>query len=309
MPDLRQHPDELYHRLVPMHGTEYRVLATARSSVESGGTGRDEPMIMVKQHGEGRVFHTPLGHVWRDAVDTRASYADPQFRQLVARGAEWAATGRVTLPAVPPDWVAAEEREAGFRLLFDGRTTRGWRGYRATAFPAKGWVVERGSLRCQGEGGGDIVTEESFGDFELRFEWAVAPGANSGVIYRCDESEPACWQTGPEYQVLDDGVRPQESTTSAGALYALVAPKGVVLRPAGQFNAGGIVVRAGVAEHWLNGVKVLECELGGEEWREKVAASKFGAMSKFGRVVRGHIALQDHGDVVWYRRVRVRELD
>ncbi len=310
MDDLRAHPDELYHRLVPMHDSEYRLLAHALSSRESGGTGEYEPMVLVRQHGEGRVFHTPLGHVWRNQEATRASFLDPQFRLLVARGTEWAATGAVTLPATVPNRLSAEEQQAGFELLFDGRDPAAWRGYRRDAFPASGWQVEDGCLRhAAGGGGGDLVTREQFGDFELRFEWAVAEGANSGVIYRCTEAEDACWKTGPEFQVLDDGKAPRQQPISAGALYGLVAPQGVVLRPPGQFNTARIVVRGRAVEHWLNGVRVIETRMAGEDWERRLAASKFATMPGFAAAERGHIALQDHGDEVRYRTIRVRRLD
>ena len=310
MPDMIGHPDELYHKLVHMHDAPYRVLAVAMSSESFGGTGRPEPMILVTEYGKGRIFHTPLGHVWRKVPASRASYADPHFRQLVARGAEWAATGEVTIPAVPPNQLSAAEREAGFELLFDGRTSGGWRGFRQDGFPDKGWIVEDGALKCLAKGGGgDLITTKQYEDFDFRFEWAVTKGANSGIIYLCDESEGTTWRTGPEYQVLDDGERPRENLTSAGALYALVKPQGVVLRPLGQFNAGRIVVRDGTVEHWLNGVKVLESSLEDDEWRGRVQASKFGKMPKFGTVKRGHIALQDHGNEVRYRSLRIAELE
>lgn len=308
MADMIRHPDELYHQLVHMHDAEYRLLAAAMSSQERGGTGNVEPMVLVRDYGKGRVFHTPLGHVWRNVPGSRASYADPQFRQLVARGTEWAATGEVTLSPAPPNWLTPEEREAGFQLLFDGKTTEGWRGFRKEGFPEKGWVVERGCLKhVANEGGGDVLTVKQFGDFELRFEWAVSERANSGVIYRCDESERTSWRTGPEYQVLDGGENAREGLNSAASLYGLVAPKGVVLKPVGQFNTGRIVVKDGQLEHWLNGVKVLGCEIGGgARWAELVAGSKFSKMPKFGRLERGHIALQDHGNTVWYRSLRIR---
>ena len=257
MPNMQQHPDELYHKLVHMHDAEHRVLARAMSSQASGGSGDNEPMIIVRDFGEGRVFHTPLGHVWRGMEATRASYGDPQLRRLIARGTEWAATGEVTLPAVDPNTLTAVEKAAGFRLLFDGKTAAGWRGYGADSFPDAGWVVEDGCLVHHAKGGGgDIVTEEQFGDFELRFEWAVADGANSGVIYRCSEDEQACWLTGPEYQILDDARGPEPLHSSA-ALYGLVAPSEKLLAPVGEFNEGRIVLRGRRVEHWLNGVIVV----------------------------------------------------
>lgn len=308
MDDMRWHPDELYHGLVHMHDAPHRVLARARSTIESGGSGRDEPVIIVRQYGEGRVFHTPLGHVWPGSEETRFSYLDPQLRSLLTRGIAWAATGAVTLNPRRPNTLNAQEREAGFRLLFDGRTTAGWRAYGGEEFPEQGWVVEDGCLvHRAGGGGGDIVTDAEFSDFELRFEWAVAEGANSGVIYRCDEAEAACWLTGPEYQILDDARGP-DPQHSAAALYDLVVPEGKALRPVGRFNTGRIVVRGRQVQHWLNGTLVVDCTMAGPDWEARLAASKFSTMPRFAQLDRGRIALQDHGDAVRYRSMKIREL-
>lgn len=310
LPDLRAHPDELYHNLKHMHGAAARVLATAYSAPETGGTGKDEPMIMVLQYGKGRVFHTPLGHVWAGVPDTRASFQDPQFQELIVRGTEWAATGEVTPPRAGPGVLSERERLEGWRTLFDGRTSAGWRGYRGQAFPRSGWTVEDGCLHVgAGGGGGDIVTAEEFGDFDLQFEWKVAPGANSGVIYRVGEQREASWQTGLEYQILDDAAHPgTEPKHSAAALYDLVAPEQKALRPAGEFNEGRIYVRGDRVEHWLNGVRVLEARLSGPEWEAVYGRSKFTAWPGFGTLPRGRIALQDHGDDLWFRNIRIREV-
>ena len=311
LPDLRAHPDELYHRLVHMHDADIRILATALSSKESGGSGAEEPMILVSSFGEGRVFHTPLGHVWRDVPSSRASWADPQFRQLVARGTEWAATGVVTIPPAFVTRLPDDEQTLGFRLLFDGKTTEGLRGYRKEAFPAKGWSVVNGALTCAANGGGgDLATAEQFGDFELRFQWRVAAGANSGVMCRVSEDKGASYETGAEFQVLDDARHPdgRNPLTSAGSLYGLVAPEGKVLRPIGEYNDARIVLRGRLVEHWLNDVKVVDCEMAGAAWDAKLAASKFRSWDKFARNERGHIVFQDHGNDVAFRLIRIREL-
>ena len=307
MPDMRSHPDELYHRLAHMHDTGYRVLATAHSSKESDGTGQDEPMIIVKNWGKGRIFHTPLGHVWRGKVPTRASHADPQFRHLISRGTEWAATGKVTLPAQPPNFLTAEEKRQGFRLLFNGRDLTGWRGYKLKGPPQKGWVVKQGCLVHERRGGGgDIMTADQYGDFDLRFEWKVTKGANSGVIYHVRETGRSTYNTGPEYQILDDANRPSKAVHQSGSLYDMVAPKGNTLAPTGQFNTGRIVVKEGRLQHWVNGVRVLECPIAGEKWQAMIQASKFKKMQEFGKYPSGYIAFQDHGDEVWYRSIRIR---
>lgn len=311
MPDLQNHPDELYHLLVHTPGVERRVLATAFSAPDQGGTGQDEPMVIVQSYGQGRVFHTPLGHAWTGVEATHATWDDPHLRLLVARGTEWAATGKVTLPAVLPNELTRSERLQHFRPLFDGRTANGWRGFKKEAFPAAGWEVVDGALHAKANGGGgDIVTSDEFGDFDLRFEWKVAAGSNSGVMYRTGEDADAPYMTAPEYQVLDDAKHEdgKEPKTSAAALYGLYACQNKVLEPVGQWNEGRIVVTGNHVEHWLNGVKVLTAELHSDDWKQRVAASKFAAWPMFATKAKGRIDLQDHGDEVWYRSIRIREL-
>ncbi|MEE2886962.1 MAG: family 16 glycoside hydrolase [Planctomycetota bacterium] len=310
MPDMRNHPDELYHRLVNAQNTDYRVLATAHSSKKSGGTGKDEPMILVKKYGKGRVFHTPLGHVWRRALNTRASHADPQFRQLIARGTEWAATGQVTLPAQPPNFLSTKEKGQGFKMIFNGRDLTGWRAYKKTAEQTTGWTVKQGSLVLPNRTrGGDIMTTEQYGNFDLRFEWRVAKGTNSGVIYRIQETKGASYTTGPEYQILDDASNRAGNKHKAGALYDLVpTPKGKQVLPHGAFNTGRIMISKGRVKHWVNGMKVVDCSYGDADWKAKIAGSKFKRWPEFGTHPNGHIAFQDHGGEVWYRSIRIREL-
>ena len=308
LPDLRGHPDELYHKLVHMHGTDYRVLATALSSTESGGTGANEPMVIVKQYGEGRVFHTPLGHVWSNSPAQHASHEDPQFRNLIVRGVEWAATGRVSDGLVQPNALTELERAAGWELLFDGQTTKGWRGLGGAPVPPS-WSVRDGCLVLQrGGGGAELVTDRAYGDFELELEWKVTRGANSGIKYRVPEASTSL--LGPEYQILD--VAHAESAgplTSSAALYALRGAENAVLRPTGAFNHTRIVARKNSLEHWLNGKRVLTMEIGSDEWQRAVAASKFAETPGFGTTPRGLIGLQDHGDEVWFRSIRVRDLE
>ena len=209
--------------------------------------------------------------------------------------------------------LTATERAAGWTVLFDGASTDAWRGYRQPGFPERGWVVEDGCLRVTaGGGGGDLVTKRQFENFELALEWKVGPKANSGIIYRVTEANDTSWQSGPEFQILDDagsGVDPLDGH-AAGALYDLYPPaEAKVARPAGAFNETRIVVRDGVVKHYLNGVKVVEADMGGADWASRVAASKFAAYAGFGAAAVGHVALQDHGDDVWFRNIRIRDLD
>jgi hypothetical protein len=197
---------------------------------------------------------------------------------------------------------------AGWRPLFDGTIADAWRGFKRDRLPP-GWQVVDGALTRVAPAG-DIVTREQFGDFDLALEWKVGPGGNSGVFYRVSEAPELdqVWQSGPEYQVLDDaghrdGARPE---TSAGACYGLYPAARGVVRPAGEWNETRIVVQGPHIEHWLNGRKVVDYELGSPEWRERVGRSKFAGLPRYGREPRGHVALQDHGDWVAYRDIRVR---
>jgi hypothetical protein len=204
------------------------------------------------------------------------------------------------------------EKAAGWKLLFDGRSTDHWRGYRRDAFPEKGWVIDGDCLHVvAGGGGGDIITIGQYENFELTLEWRVGEKANSGIMYRVTEQYDAPWKTGPEYQILDDvgdGMKPTD-IHSAGALYDLYPPEeGKTVAPTGEFNTTRIVVNNNRLQHWLNGRKIIECDLAGEEWKWRVEASKFSVYEGFGENARGHIALQDHGNDVWFRNIKVRDL-
>ncbi len=309
MADLQQHPDELYHRLVPAPGAEWRVLLAAYSEPKTGGTGRFEPMATVAQYGKGRVFHTPLGHTWTGVPQSQATWHDPQLRRLVARGTEWAASGAVTLAPEPLNWLTAEERQQGFVSLFDGRRITQFRTYRGGAPQATSWRVRDAAIEhVAGGGGGDLVTEEQYEDFEFRFAFRVAKGANSGVIWHVLETEPATYMTGPEYQVFDDLTTHPDPKHGVGALYDLVpAATTAERRPAGAWNDGRIVLQKGRVQHWLNGTLVVDAPCAGPEWQAMVQNSKFRDWP-FGRSAAGHLALQDHGDEVAYRNLRIRRL-
>jgi type 1 glutamine amidotransferase len=315
MPTMYKHPDELYHRLENPLGAKFEVLADALSSKKMGGTGETEPMVLIQRVGKGRVFHTTLGHVWPGVPRTRASLQDPLMRLLLARGTEWAATGEVRLSPKPalvwnPNRLSEEEKSQGFRLLFDGKSPDHWRGYRKKGFPKRGWFVEKGSLHHKkGQGGGDLISRKMFGDFELKLEWRIAPKGNSGIMYLVTEEEPAPWMTGPEMQVLDNAAYHggKNTWTSAGALYALIPCAEDVSRPALAWNQVRILKKGEHIEHWLNGVKVLAYELSSKRVQGLIQRSKFGKMPKFAKAKRGFISLQDHGDEVWYRGLKIRE--
>ena len=216
----------------------------------------------------------------------------------------------VTTPANcqrAPNTLTDQERLAGWRLLFDGTSAAGWRSYQNATAPIGGWQAVDGALTRVGNAG-DIITSESFKDFELQLEWKLRPRGNSGIFYRVAEGSEAMYYSGPEMQVLDDNGHPdgQSELTSAGAGYGLYpAPRGVV-KPVGEWNAVRIVVKGNHVEHWLNGRKIVEYELGSPDWLERVKNSKFKQWPEYGRAAEGHIGLQDHGDWVAFRNIKIR---
>lgn len=201
--------------------------------------------------------------------------------------------------------------------LFDGETLDGWHGYNRDDVPAA-WSVEDGAIRfTPGTGdGGDLIADGTYDDFELELEWRVAECGNSGIFYRGEE-DPALgnvYQTALEMQVLDDACHPDAAFPShrAGALYDLYVPADLeAVRPAGEWNRARVVADGPRIEHWLNGVKIVEAEVGSAEWDARVAASKFRDVDTFpayGTRLGGVIGVQDHGDALWVRNVRVRPL-
>jgi hypothetical protein len=201
------------------------------------------------------------------------------------------------------------DRKAGWRLLFDGASTNGWRGYKMSAMPP-GWHVSDGTLAKEGPTG-DIVTTDQFGNFELQLEWKIASGGNSGVFYRGTEQYDHIYWSAPEYQLLDDANAPDGKSrlTAAGADYALYPSPAGIVKAAGEWNSTRIVVRGSHVEHWLNGKQLLSYELGSPDWEARVKASKFSAYPGYGRSPRGYIAIQgDHAGSLALRNIRIREL-
>jgi hypothetical protein len=215
-------------------------------------------------------------------------------------------TAATALNALTP-----EETAAGWRLLFNGTDLAGWRVYKKPDVPAQ-WKVEDGAIALTAGGGGDLMSAEEFGDFELSIDWKISPNGNSGIIYLVKEAPEAAntYNTGPEMQVLDNDGHPDGRfpTHRAGALYDFNTPPDGAVKPVGEWNTARVIVSHGHIEHWLNGVKVAESSYGDDAWRTAVAASKFKDMPLFGRATSGHIALQDHGDRVWYRNIKIRPL-
>ena len=311
LPRLVAHPDELYHRLVNCQDEEFRVLMHALSRTDTDGTGSWEPTVVVNEYGLGRIFHTPLGHVWGGNEEQFATYDDPAFAELVSRGCEWAARGEVTPERDRPNQLSAAEQRAGWELLFDGRTLHGWREFKSAGPPSEGWTVEQESIKIEaGASVGDLVTDGQYRDFEFAFEWRVSPGANSGVMLRVSDAGGATYSTGVEYQVLDDSEHPDGGNpkTSAAALYGMIAAEPKQLAGVGDWNRGRIVMIGNRCEHWLNGQLVVSYEIGTSTWDELIAGSKFAGWEGFGVQPSGRIALQNHGNDVWFRDLKVRDL-
>ena len=214
---------------------------------------------------------------------------------------------------------AATDYES-WESLADGSSYSGWHKYGGGPTGAAWKVTPAGEFMLDASikddngivGGGDIVTDEAFEDYELELEWKISPCGNSGIIYNVVEEQGLDypWLTGPEMQVLDNSCHPDAKIYKhkAGDLYDLIAGDSTVVKPAGEWNVARLVNQSGHVEHWLNGVKLVEYDNTGDGWRKQIANSKFKDMPRFGKSTAGHIALQDHGDAVWYRNIRIREL-
>ena len=194
-------------------------------------------------------------------------------------------------------------------VLFDGKTVKGLRGYKQSGFPDS-WEVVDGTLKTVPGHGVDLISEEVYKNFELELEWKVPKGGNSGIFYFATEEGNYIWQSAPEMQVVDDEKHTdgKNTLTSAGALYALIAPSVNVVKPVGEFNQVRIKVKNNYVEHWLNGTKIVEYVYGSDMMWGLVAKSKFNKMPLFAKASEGHIGLQgDHG-LIWYRNIRIRRL-
>ena len=214
------------------------------------------------------------------------------------------------------------EVEDGWILLFDGKTTDGWRGYKKDHFPTA-WKLVDGSIHCMGSGrgeagakdGGDIIYDKEFQNFTLSLEWKISEGGNSGIFYLGQEELDYIWKTAPEMQVLDNDKHPdaklgKDGNRQAGSLYDLIPAKPQNAKPVGEWNQVEITVYKGTVVHKQNGVNVVEYHLWTPEWNELVAGSKFPGLNPDWADVasKGYIGLQDHGDDVWFRNIKIKEL-
>ena len=228
---------------------------------------------------------------------------------------------KVKVEQVATNTLTQAEIDEGWLLLFDGKTTTNFRGYNNETFPDKGWVVEDGTLHVLGSGrgeaggGGDIITEKKYGNFEFSLEWKVSEGGNSGIFYLAQEKPgQPIWKSAPEMQILDNAKHPDaklgvDGNRAAGSLYDLIPGKFEAVKPAGEWNLVKIMVYKGTVVHWVNGEKVLEYHLWTSDWKDMVLKSKFKDYDDFVNTAdKGYIGLQDHGDDVWFRNIKIREL-
>lgn len=234
---------------------------------------------------------------------------------LLATGCEPAeemppADATPTTQPADANFLTATEEEAGWQLLFDGSTTNGWHTYGADQV-LSGWSVDDGALHfAPGGEGGDLVTSATYGDFELSLDWKIAPCGNSGLFYRAQETDDKIYWNAVEMQLLDNTCHPDAATPShqAGAVYDLYVPSEDVTLAAGEWNHARVVASGSHVEHWLNGTKVAEYDTASDDWKAKVAASKFAPHEGYGLNPSGVIGLQDHGDKVWFRNIKIRPL-
>ncbi|HEY3947442.1 DUF1080 domain-containing protein [Phenylobacterium sp.] len=208
--------------------------------------------------------------------------------------------------AQAPNTLTAAEKAGGWKLLFDGKDLAGWKGFK-TDKPDAGWTVKDGVLGPTKGVSKDIVTKQNYENFDLTFDWKISPLGNSGVMYHVIPVGDETYESGPEYQLLDNahGEQPLEQ---AAAAYYLFAPSKDMTKPVGEWNHGRIVVDHGKVQHWLNGVKVVEYDLNSQAFKDRVAATKFKRWPQFGTGKSGAIALQMHGNPVWFENIKIKVL-
>ena len=204
------------------------------------------------------------------------------------------------------------EKKDGWKLLFDGKSLNGWRMYQNK--PADCWGVKNGEIYCKGSETdksdlrADLITTDMYENYELSVDWKIAPTGNSGIIYHVNEDNKASYESGPEYQLIDDEGYPGklEDWQKTGADYAMYTATSRPVKPIGEYNTSKIVVKGAHREHWLNGVKVVEFEAWSDDWNKRKATGKWKDTPGYGMAKKGHICLQDHGSGVWFKNVKIR---
>jgi cytochrome c len=266
------------------------------------------------------VLYVRLPHYWTSA-ESLPLWSTEAWYTLNNIPANQPGMNRPAMPASNDNQLTDAERKAGWKLLFDGKTTKGWHTYGKKTIGSS-WKIADGALMLdvvarqdggwQAQDGGDIVTDGEYENYELRLDWKIAPCGNSGIMFNVTETDKFQypWQTGPEVQVLDNTCHPDAAIEKhrAGDLYDLISAAPLTVRPAGEWNRVRIRIQNGQLEQWLNGRKVVETTLFTPAWAELIAVSKFKDMAGFGQSRKGRISLQDHGDRVWFRNIKIKEL-
>jgi hypothetical protein len=241
---------------------------------------------------------------------------------LISCKPKTAGDSKAEAKAMGPNQLTQAEIDDGWVLLFDGKTFDGWRGYGMDAFPDTGWVIDDGAMKCIHSGlgeaglGGDILYDKKFTNFDLKLEWMIEEGGNSGIFYLGQELPgKKIWYTAPEYQILDNEHHPdaklgKNGNRKAGTLYDLIPADPQNAKGAMEWNSAEILVYEGTVAHYMNGEVVLEYHLWTDEWKEMIAGSKFPDFNPdFANVAKsGYICLQDHGHAVWFRNIKLKEL-
>ncbi len=207
--------------------------------------------------------------------------------------------------------LSKKEKKAGWVLLFDGQTTNGWRNYQNKK--ADGWSVQNGELYCKETGvtaRADFITVNKYENYELQIDWKISPKKNSGIVYMVTEENAASYESGPEYQLIDDIGYPDklQDKQLSGANYDMHPPSAKVAKPAGEFNHTIIIINKGHVEHWLNGTKVVDYQLWTAEWEKLKSISKWKNVKTYGMSKEGHIDLQDHGGGVAFKNIKLKPL-
>lgn len=207
----------------------------------------------------------------------------------------------------PPNTLSAQEMKDGWKLLFDGKSLDGWRVFKKE--DAKGWTVKDGTLYLEKPGAGDLMTKEKYGNFEMTIDWKIETGNNSGLIYRVSEEGGTTYVSGPEMQIANHKADAKLGKNDGGSLYDMYAPTSNPLKPADQWNTFKVVCNGKHIEQWVNGVKVVDCDIGSDDWNKRLEASKWKKEKLFATQPAGHIALQDHGSKLAFRNVKIKLLE
>ena len=219
-------------------------------------------------------------------------------------------SGALSLQAVAADnQLTAQEQTDGWQLLFDGSSMAQWRNFRQTGLSDK-WQIEQGAIKLTGKGGGDILTKAQYSDFELQLEWKIAEGGNSGIFVLVDETGNTIYAHAPEIQILDDARHPDNKLAShrSGSLYDMIAAPPQSQKQAGEWNQVRIRLQQKQLTIWQNGVQTAAVQIDSVKWQQLLAQSKFASWPGFAAKSSGHIGLQDHGDVVWFKNIKIKEL-